>query len=164
MGRAKQYFTNEEKEIAKMKSRIKWNVNHPKEARAIKLIQSYNDNDEKHGFEKGDLTTKWIVEHIFTKPCAHCGKEGWNIIGCNRLDNTKPHTMDNVEPCCAECNNMMWGKEASKKVYQYTLDGKLLCVYDSIFECHKNGYDPRNVSKCCNGTRNKHKGYRWSFG
>lgn len=72
--------------------------------RALYLIGSYNQSDKKYNRGKGDLTAKWIVENIFSKPCAHCGKTGWDIIGCNRLDNSKPHTMDNVEPCCFECN------------------------------------------------------------
>lgn len=76
-------------------------------SRASKLLHSYNREDEKYGRGKGDLTSQWIVDNIFTKPCAHCGKTGWNVIGCNRLDNSKPHTMDNVEPCCIECNKRL---------------------------------------------------------
>lgn len=72
--------------------------------RAKTLLSNYNRNDKIHNRGKGDLTAKWIVENIFSKPCAHCGKEGWQIIGCNRLDNSKPHSKDNVEPCCRECN------------------------------------------------------------
>ena len=72
--------------------------------RAFNLTSAYNQTDRKYGLGKGDLTAQWIVDNIFSKPCAHCGKSGWQIMGCNRLDNSKPHTMDNVEPCCAKCN------------------------------------------------------------
>lgn len=72
--------------------------------RAKILLSNYNRNDRIHNRGKGDLTAKWIVENIFSKPCAHCGKEGWQVIGCNRIDNSKPHSKDNVEPCCRECN------------------------------------------------------------
>lgn len=72
--------------------------------RASYLLQAYNQSDRKYNRGKGDLTAKWIYDNILFKPCAHCGKEGWDIIGCNRLDNSKPHTMDNVEPCCLTCN------------------------------------------------------------
>lgn len=75
--------------------------------RAKYLLNSYNTTDIIKGRGKGDLTPEWIVENIFTKPCAHCGKEGWNVIGCNRLNNSKPHTKDNVEPCCWECNSRL---------------------------------------------------------
>ena len=71
--------------------------------RANELLRRYIKMDEIKNRGKGDLTTKWIVENIFSKPCAHCGKIGWDVIGCNRLDNSKPHTKDNVEPCCWDC-------------------------------------------------------------
>lgn len=79
--------------------------------RASSLLSAYNQADMLYNRGKGDLTAKWIVENIFSKPCAHCGKEGWKIIGCNRLDSTKPHSKDNVEPCCRDCNLKLAGKE-----------------------------------------------------
>lgn len=72
--------------------------------RALYLLNRYNRSDKEYNRGKGDLTAQWIVERIFSQPCAHCGKEGWEVIGCNRLDNSLPHTMDNVEPCCFDCN------------------------------------------------------------
>ena len=173
MKRPRRYNTEEERQEGRRKSRDKWCASNPKGARANKLVQRYNDMDEKHGFGKGDLTAKWIVENIFTKPCAHCGKTGWDIIGCNRLDNSKPHTKDNVEPCCEECNNIMWGKEVAKKVYQYALDDRLVAVYISLREAaRQTGFLLGEISKCCNGgtyrkgkwqRRETYKGYRWSF-
>lgn len=75
--------------------------------RAHKLVKAYNREDKKYNRGEGDLTAEWIVENIFPKPCAHCGKEGWKVIGCNRLDNNKPHSKDNVEPCCFKCNSTL---------------------------------------------------------
>ena len=140
-------------------------INTPK-GRASSLLNAYNHKDEKCGREKGDLTSDWIVENILFKPCAHCGKEGWKIIGCNRLDNTKPHTKDNVEPCCKECNDELYKIELEKKVYQYTLDGKLVATYRSTEEASRqNGYSQANICSCCNGLygRKTHKGYKWSY-
>lgn len=79
--------------------------------RASRLLSNYNYSDRIRFRGKGDLTTQWIVDNIFTKPCAHCGKIGWEVIGCNRLDNSKPHTKDNVEPCCFPCNNKLHSDE-----------------------------------------------------
>lgn len=81
----------------------KW-YNTTQNGRAHKLITGYNLSDKKYLRGKGDLTAQWIVENIFSKPCAHCGETDWHKLGCNRLDNTKPHTKDNVEPCCLKCN------------------------------------------------------------
>lgn len=75
--------------------------------RAYVLLHEYNAADERNCRGKGDLTTEWIVENIFSQPCPHCGETDWTKIGCNRLDNNKPHTMDNVEPCCKECNSKL---------------------------------------------------------
>lgn len=72
--------------------------------RAHHLLCAYNQSDKLNDRGKGDLSSRWIVENIFTKPCAHCGETDWTKLGCNRLDNSKPHTMDNVEPCCMKCN------------------------------------------------------------
>lgn len=72
--------------------------------RAIRLLNGYKQKDELYNRGECTLTAQWIVENIFTKPCAHCGKTGWEIIGCNRINNSLPHTPENVEPCCFECN------------------------------------------------------------
>lgn len=75
--------------------------------RAVNLVGTYKQEDKKYNRGECTLTADWIVEHIFNQPCAHCGKTGWKTIGCNRLDNSLPHTPDNVEPCCAECNKKL---------------------------------------------------------
>lgn len=75
--------------------------------RASSLLKTYNKKDKFYKRGKGNLTAKWIVENIFSKPCTYCGITGWEIIGCNRKDNALPHTKDNVEPCCPQCNKRL---------------------------------------------------------
>lgn len=87
--------------------------------RAKALLCNYNRIDTRSGRGKGDLTAQWIIDNIFSKPCAHCGKIGWDVIGCNRLDNSKPHTMDNVEPCCKDCNTKLAAEERQKYSSQF---------------------------------------------
>lgn len=72
--------------------------------RASYLRSAYISEDKKYNRGECDLTAQWIVDNIFTKSCVHCGESDWHMLGCNRLDNSKPHTMDNVEPCCWKCN------------------------------------------------------------
>jgi hypothetical protein len=43
-----------------------------------------------------------MVENIFKKRCIYCGDD--KRVGCDRIDNNRPHTKDNVVPCCIECN------------------------------------------------------------
>ena len=72
---------------------------------AKRMVANYRQMDrERFGYDSKTITAEWFLEHIAYQPCAHCGKQGIGLIGCNRLDNTKPHTIDNVEPCCQSCN------------------------------------------------------------
>ena len=54
-------------------------------------------------------------------------------------------------------------EKKSKKVFQYTLDGKLVKVWESTMDCDRNGYCSPKVSSCCRGLRKTHKGYKWSY-
>lgn len=72
--------------------------------RASNLVGTYKQNDERYNRGECTLTPEWIVEHIFNEPCHYCGKPDWHELGCDRIDNSLPHTPDNVVPCCWECN------------------------------------------------------------
>ena len=164
----KSYLKNKEKRLEYARQRLAEKVEYNKQrrktqiGRASYLLAAYNKEDEKYGRGKGDLTPQWIVENIFSKQCAHCDETDWHKLGCNRLDNSKPHTMDNVEPCCHKCNLELVGFGA-KKVYQYTLEGELVKVWDSVTSCEKEGFHKGHVSNCCLGKQKKHKGYIWSY-
>ena len=54
-------------------------------------------------------------------------------------------------------------KTTSKTVYQYDKDYNLIKIWYSTTECHRNGFDFRNISACCLGKRKTHKGYIWSY-
>nr|DAW71726.1 MAG TPA: restriction endonuclease [Crassvirales sp.] len=56
--------------------------------------------DKKKGLEC-DLTIEDMLD-IMNHPCVYCGDT--KRIGCDRIDNSKGHTKDNVVPCCVECN------------------------------------------------------------
>lgn len=53
--------------------------------------------------------------------------------------------------------------DISKKVSQYTLDGELIKVWDSLMECSRNGFQLGCVSGCCRGIRKTHKGFIWKY-
>lgn len=50
-----------------------------------------------------------------------------------------------------------------KKVYQYTLDGELIKVWNSTHECAIDGFKNQNISACCRGKLKQYKGYKWSY-
>jgi hypothetical protein len=72
--------------------------------RANTLANSYKTADKENGRGEGDIDGKWIIENIFSKSCVYCGEDNWTKLGCDRIDNSKPHTKDNVVCCCGECN------------------------------------------------------------
>lgn len=50
-----------------------------------------------------------------------------------------------------------------KKVYQYTMSGELVKIWNSTSKCGKNGFSQGIISECCNGKRKYHKNYIWKY-
>jgi len=69
--------------------------------KASKMCSAYRFKDNKKGYYN-DLTKEWLIDNILFKHCIYCGTD--NQIGCDRIDNTKGHTINNVVPCCYSCN------------------------------------------------------------
>ena len=55
------------------------------------------------------------------------------------------------------------GEANSKQVAQYTLEGELVKIWDSIMEAERNGYHQGHISECCQGKRKTHKGFIWKY-
>lgn len=109
------YLKNREREIAR---KTEYNKSYSKTqmGRAQGQLQQYKRMDIRNGFgDVIDFDARWIVENIYTKKCAHCEETDWRKLGCNRLDNSKPHTKENVEPCCFHCNCVLNGIESGKR-------------------------------------------------
>ena len=64
------------------------------------MISSYKCCDKKKGYIC-DLDIDTMLD-IMQSPCFYCGDT--KRIGCDRIDNSKGHTLDNIVPCCYECN------------------------------------------------------------
>lgn len=96
----KLYHQEHKEEIAEYEKQYKKTPN----GRAKYLASSYCRCDKKANRGECTLTTQWIVDNIFSKPCHYCGETDWHKLGCDRIDNSKPHTEDNVVPCCWDCN------------------------------------------------------------
>lgn len=70
--------------------------------KASKMIASYKHKDRKNQTTICDIDIDWMINNIMTKPCIYCGDT--YRVGCDRIDNNKGHTKDNVVPCCFDCN------------------------------------------------------------
>ena len=72
--------------------------------KASKMISSYKHKDRKMGVTVCDIDIDWMISNILKQKCVYCGDI--RRVGCDRVDNSKGHTKDNVVPCCYECNTM----------------------------------------------------------
>lgn len=88
----------------------------------------------------------------------------------NHLDENKHNNrIENLELTNQRKNNN-WGtrieraaKAKSKKVYQYTLDWKLVKVWSSLRECGENGFSISCISSCCSGKIRYYKRFLWRY-
>ena len=97
----KEYLKNNK---AKINERAKHYRKTPM-GRASYLKTGYCRLDKMANRGECTLTAKWIADNILSKHCHYCGESDWLKIGCDRIDNSKPHTEDNVVPCCHSCNS-----------------------------------------------------------
>ena len=112
MGIRTRYHNNKNytiEEILFGKKRLsKRNLMNPKELKeadlkkkASKMLSSYKLKDWKKDLQF-NLDREWFIENILKSKCIYCGDT--NNLGCDRIDNNKGHTYDNVVPCCYTCN------------------------------------------------------------
>jgi hypothetical protein len=93
--RGKQYYINNKNKYLELAKK------YIKDNREKKLLYTYRLLDKKHNFVC-NLTETWIKENITSHSCTYCGDT--KRIGCDRIDNTKGHTINNVVPACYNCN------------------------------------------------------------
>ena len=71
-------------------------------AKVSKMLSQYRNKDRR----KGLLVEKPIsIEQgldLLSRACVYCGDT--KRVGLDRIDNSKGHSIDNVVPCCYDCN------------------------------------------------------------
>lgn len=107
--RKKQHYQENRESIAEQQRQYRQTPN----GRAHHLVNKYKQSDKESNRGECTLTAQWVVDNIFTQPCHWCGETDWKKLGCDRIDNSLPHTPDNVLPCCDECN-----KKRGRKTYE----------------------------------------------
>ena len=95
----------------------------------------------------------------------------------HRDENKENNRVENLEWCDNKYNSNYGTKgerlskalinndERSKKVLQYTRDGKLVKEWPSVMEAERNGYIHCHIVRCCNNVKGfkTHKGYIWKY-
>lgn len=94
-----------------------------------------------------------------------------NLPQVDHIDgNTSNNCVDNLRFCTnyENCNYPLTIKSRIKshnpqKVYQYTLDGKLVKVWDRVRDAVKEGFCDTSIYSACKGKYKQHKGFIWSY-
>lgn len=98
----KQYYQDNKEERSECRKQYYSTPN----GRAVVLASNYRKNDKEYNRGECTLTADWIIDNVFSgQVCHYCGESDWTKLGCDRIDNTKPHTPDNCVPCCKSCND-----------------------------------------------------------
>lgn len=89
----------------KDKRKIQWQeYDKTKPGRASRIVRYLKQYDKDAARGECTITQKWILENIFTSSCTYCGESDWTKLGCDRIDNTLPHTPGNCVCSCGKCN------------------------------------------------------------
>ena len=83
-----------------------WMKENDKHYNASALVRRYRQSDLLYNRGECTITAEWVEEHIYTSRCFYCGCDDWHLLGCDRINNLKPHTPENVVPCCKRCNEL----------------------------------------------------------
>ena len=102
-----QYYQEHKEKIAEYYAEYYNPQTHPMNW-AKNIVAQYRKMDRERGFDTSKtISAEWFLQNIAYKPCKYCGKQGIGLIGCNRIDNSKGHTQDNVEAACMSCNSRL---------------------------------------------------------
>lgn len=139
-------------------------------------VQPYNGGQRVHklngrmlakqksadGYLRVKLHNRYVsVSHLVATAFVP-NPNGYNVV--HHIDHNPENNM--AENLCwieRDIHDLVHSQEKAKQVYQYTLGGTLVRVWESTNECGRNGFTQSKISLCCNGLRNQHKGFKWSY-
>ena len=106
---------------------------------------------------------KNIVNHLDCNPKNNCYNNlEWTTLKGNSQYMTKLGRNKRTQEWIVNLKKTLQ-KTLGKKVVRIDMKTKDVKIYDYLNQTKMDGFVPSSVSKCCNGIRNKHKGYYWKF-
>lgn len=158
--------------------------------RAKHMVYHFRWADKKAGRGECTITEDWIMENIFTSKCHYCGETDWHKLSCDRIDNSLPHTPENVVCCCESCNKKRGNipfkiflerlkdgepllkknrPDISKPCVALNDAGEVVYEFPSVKEAVRMGFNLGGVAAACRGCfgrkKNSHryKGLLWFY-
>lgn len=148
------------------------------------ILEGYDIHHKDHNKLNNSIYNLELVEHN-EHTLNHNKEKKIIFIGENNPFYGKHHT-DETKRKISEThkgeNNHFYGKrhteetkrkisEANKgtisnkrkQVAQYTLEGELVKIWNSVMECGRNGFNNGHITECCNGKRKTHKKFKWKY-
>ena len=130
------------------------------------------NNPDSYGYPRVCLLKnskhKYIKTHRLV--ALHFVKNPKNKPFVNHIDEDKTNNhFSNLEWCtCKENNNhgtrnKRMKESKSQKVQQFSKEGELVKVWDSVNQAGRNGFDCSAISRCCNGERKSHRKHTWKY-
>ena len=83
-------------------------------------------------------------------------------LSCDRINNTKQYSLDNIKLTSWQINNKNGCKSRMKKVHK--IDNECGEIFNSIKEARlKTGINRSSIGNCCNGKTKTAGGFEWKF-
>lgn len=93
------------------------------ESRSKSMCSTYKSLDNKKGFDVSENIDSTLMLKLWKDGCIYCGEKDWHILGCDRIDNSKGHSKDNVVCSCKYCN---WIRSANFSFEEMLMIGETI--------------------------------------
>lgn len=144
--RLNKYYSTKHGKIMQIIQNIRKRCDNP----TNKRFNCYGGRGIKNLISYNDISVLWDRDNASLMKCPSIDRI--NVNGNYEFNNCQFLEMeDNTK------------KDCMVQVFQSSIDGKLIKIFNSISDAEKEGFQRPNIIKCCKGLRRSHKGFVWSY-